>query len=107
MHALAVGAEQPAMDTQAVAEAHFAFVDGVGFGGEARKAGRLAVGIANAQGGVEFVGGEVEDDDVISQIEVSVRIDPLGPDDVFVHYDMAAHDKAHLVAARARGQVAA
>ena len=68
MQALGVRAQQPGMNAQPFPQVHLAFVHGVGLDGETRITCRLPVRITNTQSRIEFVRGEVEDDDPTNKL---------------------------------------
>ena len=107
MQPLAVRAQQPGVDANAIAETYLSLVDRMGFRREAGIARPFPVIVADPKMGVKLISREIEDHDVKSQIQMAVGVDPLGTDDIFVFEDIAAHGAAHLVAAHASGQVPA
>ena len=101
-----VGTQKPASHEQPVAEVDLAFVERVGLGGEAGIAGGLPVGVTDVERLVQRIGGEVEHDDVVSEVHVAVGVDPLGSDDILVFDDRSAgHGGRSLLGSAGRSGV--
>ena len=84
MDALGVVAEQERGEAQWVAAADLAVVGHVRLQTERRDRVALAMLRVEAHPAEELVGGEVEDDEVVTHVHVAVVVDPLGAHDVAV-----------------------
>src|SRR5580658_6696062 len=91
MHTLGVHTQQPGMNVQPFPQPHLTFVQGVSLSGEAGITSRLPVSVTNTQCRVEFVGRQIENHDIVSEVHVAVRIDPRRTNNVFIPDDWAAH----------------
>jgi MFS transporter, DHA2 family, multidrug resistance protein len=77
---LGIRAEQMRHDAHPFAFAHLALIQRVRLRGEGRTASGIAVRLADAQHIVHQIRRLIEQDDIVGQVHVPIRIDPLGQD---------------------------
>ena len=103
IHAMYHAGEEPGGEPQRVARAGLAMVGHVGLEAERGDLMLAAMPGAEADPAHELVGREVEHDQVVAHVHVTVRVDPFRPDDVAVAIEgrvEAGHARHRTLAAR-------